>query len=214
MTDAETQYARFLGVEVQSSTKLEEALNEHSYQSQMSQRIPSRSNHLVSDLIKVDEHFAAYQETDEGQPLWTVYVLTKITQTTLKKHRDLIAKKKILKTESPPKPISSSQATEELWTAKVFNIDDMASIYVNGVVVRGCEFSRTCEVALNPHLKLGRNQIELTFSNRLGFWTYGYEVHKGDQLMYQGTCGKVWLYGCEWNISRGVMHRFKFEIDH
>ena len=52
---------------------------------------------------------------------------------------------------------SKNKNTEELWTAKIYNIDDLATVYVNGTVIRQCEFSRTCSVELNPHFKKGEN---------------------------------------------------------
>ena len=44
-------------------------------------------------------------------------------------------------------------------------------------------------------------------------WTYGYEILKGEQVMYEGKCGQVWLYGCSWDTSAGVIHTFEFEVE-
>ena len=224
MADAEAQYARFLGVQVQSSIKLAEVQNESEYQSQVSQQVSTKVNQLVSDLMRVDEHFVAYQETDDGQPLWTVYVLVQIPRSTIKQHRLIInekanAQKKQLRQQDISTKLNTNKQRkttqirrQELWTAKVFNVDDTATIYVNGTVIRQCEFSRTCSVELNPHLKLGSNLVELKFGNRLGFWTYGYEVRKDDKLLYQAKCGQVWVFGCKWNVSHGLVHQFEFKI--
>lgn len=238
MFDAEAQYARFLGVQVKSSTTVEESQNMEEYQSNISQKVSTQVNRIISDLVKVDEHYVAYQETDDGQPLWTVYVLVKIDHSTIKRHRQLIFKKEINKTEMSNQQIEASSSTsqkskdkhnseikskftldnsktkntEELWTAKIFNIDDLATVYVNGTVIRQCEFSRTCNVELDPHFKKGENVVEFKFSNRWLYWTYGYEVRKGEKLMYQAKCGQVWLFGCKWNKDRGVVHQFEFKV--
>jgi hypothetical protein len=99
------------------------------------------------------------------------------------------------------------------WTVSVFNIDDHAAIYANGKKIHQCEFSRSCTIKLNPHLKPGRNKVRLDYSNRAMFWTYGYKVLKNDEVMYTGRCGQVWVFGCSWNISLGVVHSFEFEIE-
>jgi hypothetical protein len=99
------------------------------------------------------------------------------------------------------------------WTVSVFNIDDSAAVYANGKKIHQCEFSRSCTIKLNPHLKSGRNKVRLEYSNRALFWTYGYKVLKNDEVMYTGRCGQVWVFGCSWNISLGVVHSFEFEIE-
>ena len=214
MVNAETQYARFLGVEVEASTQLEESFDERDSSVQSSQRIRSRSSQVVGGLIKVDEYFTAYQVTEEGEPLWTVYVLVKIDRDQVKRDQTKIANKDATKPNDDLQKLSPSQPVEKRWTAKVFNIDDTVTVRMNGAVISQCEFSRTCDIELDTHLRSGANQVELIFKNRIGFWTYGYEVREGDRLIYQGSCGRVWLYGCDWDISRGVVHRFKFQIDH
>lgn len=214
MADAETQYARFLGVKVQSALNLKESLAGDSYESQMTHHISSDVSQLVSDLVKVDEYFTAYQETNEGQPLWTVYVLVKVERSIIEKHRAIIEKKETAKKKPLPKKATvTHHSDQEIWTAKIFNIDDSARILVNGIVVRQCEFSQTCHVSLNPHFKAGSNKVILSFSNRFGPWTYGYEVRKNKTLMYQSKCGQVWLFGCKWDMSRGVIHKFEFNVN-
>lgn len=210
--DAEAQYARFLGVNIESSIYLKELLDDTSYQSQFTHTLSSTLNHVVSDIVKADEYFAAYQETSEGQPLWTVYVLIKVTRETINKHRAAIAEevKRIAQAKNKETPILP---VKDKWIAKVFNIDDSATIYINDILVRRCEFSRSCTVEMTQHFKKGSNHIRLDFSNRLGFWTYGYEVRKNKQIMYKGSCGQVWIFGCSWNMSLGVVHTFKFEVE-
>ena len=105
----------------------------------------------------------------------------------------------------------TSPSSDE-WTASLFNIDDSAAIYVNGKKINQCGFSRSCTVKLTPHFVAGNNKVRLEFSNRALFWTYGYEVFKNKESMYAARCGSVWLYGCSWNISLGVVHTFEFDV--
>ena len=70
-----------------------------------------------------------------------------------------------------------------------------------------------CNTIFIYYFKPGKNTVRLEYRNRIGAWTYGYEIFKNDEIMYQGSCGQVWLLGCEWDISRGVVHTFEFEVD-
>ena len=83
---------------------------------------------------------------------------------------------------------------------------------MNGTQVTRCGYSERCTVKLNAHLKAGKNAVRLEYGNRFGVWTYGYKVHKNKEIMYEARCGQVWLYGCSWDISSGVIHTFEFEI--
>lgn len=204
-TDAEQQYARFLGVEITSSVYLQSLLEDERYQSQFSHTVTSNVDRTVSDLVKVDEYFVAYQQTTEGQPLWTVYVLIKVSKESVDTHRVAVAEEAKRRANAPPPP--------DEWTAKVFNIDDSATIYVNGTKISECGFSDTCTVGLGPHFEPGANHVRIDFGNRLGFWTYGYEVHKNDELMYEGSCGQVWVFGCSWDTTIGVAHSFEFQVE-
>ena len=204
--DAEQEYARFLGVEIRSSVYLQSLLQDERYKEQFAHTITSNVSRTISDLVKVDQYSVAYQQTSEGEPLWTVYVLIKVAKSSVDKHRLAVAQESKTVAEMPP--------TTDQWTAEIFNIDDFGSIYVNGTQVDRCGFSESCKVKLNAHLKSGKNTIRLEFGNRFGVWTYGYKVHKNGEIMYKARCGQVWVYGCSWDISSGVSHTFDFEITH
>ena len=88
-------------------------LDDEQYQSQFSHTLRSNVDRTVSDLVKADEYFVAYQRTDEGEPKWTAYVLIKIEKSTVSQHRLAIAEAR-RRAEAPPPP---------QWTASVFNID-------------------------------------------------------------------------------------------
>jgi hypothetical protein len=203
--DAEQQYARYLAVDIKSSTYLRSLFKNEHYQTQFKETIRQSVNHTVSELIKADEYFVAHQHTRDGEPLWTVYVLIKIAKENVDRHRVAIAEENKRRAEAPPPP--------DEWVASVFNIDDAAAIYVNGTKINQCGFSRSCTVKLSPHFKSGANKVRLEYSNRALFWTYGYRVLKNDEVMYTGRCGQVWVFGCSWNITRGVVHTFEFEVE-
>ena len=204
-SDAEQQYARYLAVDVESSTYLRSLFDDEHYQSQFEETTRQNVSQTVSELLKADEYFVAHQQTGDGEPMWTVYVLIKIEKESVKKHRVAIEEEAARRADAPPPP--------DEWIASVFNIDDSVSIYVNDTKISNCEFSRSCKVKLGPHFNSGSNTVRLDFSNRAMFWTYGYEILKNDEVMYEDGCGKVWFYGCSWNTTIGVVHTFEFEVD-
>ena len=158
------------------------------------------------ELVKADDYFVTHQETSEGEPLWTVYVLIKIAKENVDKHRVAIAEEAKRRANAPPPP--------DEWTASVFNIDDSVAISVNGKIINECEFARSCTIKLSPHFKSGPNKVRLEYSNRALFWTYGYEILKNDEVMYRDRCGQVWLFGCaDWDTKRGVVHAFEFQVE-
>ena len=203
--DAEQQYARYLSVDIKSSTYLRSLFENEHYQSQFKETTSQSVSHTVSELIKADEYFVAHQQTSDGEPMWTVYVLIKIAKENVEKHRLAVDEEAKRRAAEPPPP--------DEWTVSVFNIDDSASIYVNDKKINDCGFSQTCTVKLGSHLKPGSNKVRLDFSNRALFWTYGYKVLKNEEVMYTGKCGAVWAYGCSWNTSIGVIHTFEFEVE-
>jgi len=217
-TDAEQQYARYLAVDIKSSTYLRSLFENEHYQSQFKETIEQSVNHTVSELIKADDYFVAHQQTSEGEPLWTVYVLIKIAKENVKRHRLAIAEEARRRAEEARRRAEEARRRAEAppppdeWTASVFNIDDSVAIYVNAQKINQCGFSRSCTVKLSPHFKSGLNKVRLAYKNRALFWTYGYKIRKNDEVMYAGRCGQVWLFGCSWNTTRGVVHTFEFEV--
>ena len=234
--DAEQTYARYLAVDIKASTYIQSLLKNEHYQSQFEQTIKAKVNHTVSELVKADEYFVAHHKDSNGQPIWTVYVLIKVTKENAKKHRAAIAvETKRRKAESKRRKAEKRRAAqakekrqrelaekarrnkeasppEDKWIASVFNIDDGAAIYVNGTKINQCGFSRSCKVKLSPHFQSGTNSVRLEFSNRALFWTYGYKIFRNGEVMYSGRCGQVWVFGCSWNTSRGVIHKFEFKV--
>ena len=227
--DAEQQYARYLGVDIRSSTFLKSVLDDADYNSQFSETIDARVERTVSHLTKADEYYVADQKNASGQPVWTVFILLKIERSVVKAHQAAVAEERRLaqlqekarlqeKQQSQKKQDVQSKALASTmngdgWVVSVYNVDDLAAVYVNGQKVRECGFSRSCQVALAPHLTEGINRVRLVYKNHFGPWTYAYKVTQNKTVMYEGRCGQVWAYGCGvLNFRTGIVHEFKFEI--
>ena len=204
--DAEKQYASYLGVDVKSSSLIQSLINDEQSSSQFTETTQTTVKRTVSHLVKAGEYFFPEGQNEKGEILWTAFILLKIDRDAVKKHEQLIAEEK--------ENQKNKSHTSDSWIVSVFNIDDSASIFVNGTKINQCGFSRSCDVRLNPHLRQGINHIRLEYTNHIGGWTYGYKVTKNDEIMYEGRCGQVWFYGCKlFNFKTGVMHQFKFQID-
>ena len=204
--DAEVAYARFLGVDIETSSTLKTVFSNESYWVQFQEDIQEDVDATVDSLVKVEQYNVADQYTEEGMPLWNVYVLVKVAQESVVRHRAAIAEERKLAESAPPPP--------DEWVASVYNIDDSVSVYVNGTKVNQCDFSRSCEIRLTPHFRPGINKVKLVYQNDVGFWAYGYEILKNDEVMYKGRCGQVWVYGCGFlDTTLGVVHEFEFKVD-
>lgn len=204
--DAEHSYARFLGVEIESSSYIQSIFENQEYRLEVQEKVRDKVHQTVSDLTKADQYFVSHRQTSEGEPLWTVYVLLEIAKADVRKHQKAIADEARQLALAPKPP--------DEWVATVFNIDDMVDVYVNQKKISQCDFSRTCEIKLSPHFKEGKNKVRFEYSNHLLFWTYGYEVSKNGEVMYEGRCGQVWVLGCGFlNTNKGVVHTFEFEVD-
>ncbi|MBT6492773.1 MAG: hypothetical protein HOK97_23580 [Deltaproteobacteria bacterium] len=204
--DAEQEYGRFLGVDIETSSYLQSIFKDEQYRMQFEETIKESVSHTVSALIKADDYFVSHEQTSEGEPLWSVYVLLKISKADVRKHQEAIAQEARQLALAPKPP--------DEWVATVFNIDDTADVYVNGKKINQCDFSRTCEIKLSSHFKVGRNKVRIDYINHVMFWTYGYEVTKNGEVMYEGRCGQVWVLGCGFlNTKKGLVHTFEFEVE-
>jgi len=210
--DAEQEYARYLGVDVESSIYLQSVFKNEHYQSQFKETVKQSVHRTVSDLLKADEYFVSHQQARDGEPLWTVHVLIKIEKETVNEHRIAVVEETQRRAEEAQRRAEAPPAPDE-WTASVFNIDDSAAIHVNGTKINECGFSQSCTVKLSPHFKPGTNKVRIENINHAVFWTYGYEVRKNEKVMYEGRCGQVWWYGCGFDTETGVVHTFDFEVE-
>ena len=204
--DAELAYARFLAVDIETSSTLRTVFTNDSYRVQFDENIKEQVSQTVGALRKAAQYNVAHEVSPEGVPVWSVFVLLKVFEEDVAKHRIAIAAEKERLENLPP--------LQDEWVVSLFNIDDSVSVYVNDLKINQCDLSRSCKVKLSPHFRPGTNQVSLVYRNEAFLWTYGYEVFKNDELMYKGRCGQVWVFGCGFmNMKVGDVHQFDFEVD-
>lgn len=85
-------------------------------------------------------------------------------------------------------------------TLRLFNCDDECRAFVNGVQVRTVGLALDSDrVDLTPYLHAGNNQIAFELYNVGAGITYGFEVRKGERLLFSEVCGVANRIGCEDN---------------
>ena len=204
--DAELAYARFLAVDIETSSTLRTVFTNDSYRLQFDENIKEQVSQTVGALRKAAQYNVSHDVSPDGVPKWSVFVLLKVFEEDVAKHRLAIAAEKERLENLPP--------SQDEWVVSLFNIDDSVSVYVNDLKINQCDLSRSCKVKLSPHFRPGSNQVRLVYRNEALFWTYGYEVFKNEELMYKGRCGQVWVFGCGFlNMNVGDVHQFDFEVE-
>lgn len=99
------------------------------------------------------------------------------------------------------RPVGCQQANAAI---RVFNVDDVATAYVNGVqVVQRTYRQDSGLVDISNYLRAGNNTVRFTLENRGGGYTYGFEVRVNDRLVFSEQCGQAGTVGCNNNDTRG-----------
>lgn len=90
---------------------------------------------------------------------------------------------------------------------RMFNIDDNAELFVNGVKFMGRGFGfDTGTVDVSPWLEPGANSIRFTLTNIAGGYTYGFNVYVNGQTHFHIQCGQAGA-GCNNNDpTQGVVY--------
>jgi len=96
----------------------------------------------------------------------------------------------------------------ERYYIRVFNVDDISRVKVNGRDVSEVGYYQEKQIDITGYLREGQNTIELILENTGGGWTYGYELKRGNAVIWQDRCGSVGREGCRNNDqTRGIVAR-------
>jgi 3',5'-cyclic AMP phosphodiesterase CpdA len=100
-----------------------------------------------------------------------------------------------------PYPLSSY----DKYYVRVFNIDDIGKVYVNGKLITSVNFGQDNLVDITGDLHLGENEINLTVKNLGEGYTWGFEIIHGptSETIWFSECGEVGVYGCNDNEQTG-----------
>jgi hypothetical protein len=99
------------------------------------------------------------------------------------------------------------------FSLKVFNVDDMARVEVNGTQLVEVGYYQEKEVDLSPYLKAGENEILLTVRNNMYGWTYGFALYKDGQEIWRDQDGTVGVRGAR-NDDRtlGIVYQCRIKL--
>jgi len=92
-------------------------------------------------------------------------------------------------------------AYEDTIEIRVYNVDDIASVYVDNDKLLDVGYSGDKKVKINPGLSPGIHTIRLTVENKSGGWTYGFDILKNGYSVLPSPYeeGKVGVTGARNN---------------
>jgi hypothetical protein len=108
-------------------------------------------------------------------------------------------------TPNPPAPTS----------VRVFNSDDLGRVSLNGQVLLEMGLGQDSgAVDITSKLAPGANEVVFELLNAHGAISYGFEVRRGDAIVFQETCGLVLRGGCEDDrkFPPGVIRRYVYTL--
>lgn len=98
------------------------------------------------------------------------------------------------------------------YEVNIFNVDDVETVYVNGVGVIKATYNETKAKDIRPFLKTGSNSVKVTLENTTSGWTYGFAIHENGKTYYSRSCGKVGKTSCDGNTSTGIRYNQTFDV--
>ncbi len=101
--------------------------------------------------------------------------------------------------------VSSQQRTNDSYDVRVYNVDDVATVYVNGIEVGRVTYTNTAVFDITRHLVSGRNQIRFVVHNYDESYTYGFELLRNGEVTSSFECGRLNNHGCNNDFRKGVV---------
>jgi tetratricopeptide (TPR) repeat protein len=85
---------------------------------------------------------------------------------------------------------------------RVYNIDDLATVYVNGSLVLTVPFKSNNQLDITSQLHSGKNEVRLVVQNSQEGYAYGFEILQNNEPIFKQECGQVDVVGCAGNEFR------------
>jgi tetratricopeptide (TPR) repeat protein len=116
---------------------------------------------------------------------------------------------------SPEAVPAAQAAAPPQFTVRLFNCDDGCRLLVNGEIVSTSGFGQdTGPANIGRWLHQGQNQLLLQVINQTGAITYGFQIMRDNNIVFQQVCGQVYVTGCDNNrtMPSGVARQISFVI--
>lgn len=101
------------------------------------------------------------------------------------------------------------------YAVRAYNADDAARIQVNGTIVIRTGFGEDSGwIDIGEYLHLGANNVTFVVQNDGGAITYGFQLRKGDAIIWKDLCGVARESGCDNNrdMPRGDAYRKEYTL--
>ena len=95
---------------------------------------------------------------------------------------------------------------ESFYSIKIYNIDDLATIYVNGSQLLQIRYKNTKQIDITNLLHPGENEVRFVLQNFQEDFTYGFEIYRNNESIFKDECGVVGRSGCRRSSQRGVVY--------
>jgi hypothetical protein len=99
---------------------------------------------------------------------------------------------------------------------RVSNCDDGGRAILNDMLVTEVGFGEDSGwVNVSSQLRSGGNRIKFQVLNDVGAITYGFQVRKNEEILFDVACGEHHKYGCEGNrqdFPIGIAREFVVEV--
>lgn len=85
---------------------------------------------------------------------------------------------------------------------RVYNVDDLATVYLNGSLILTVPFKSSNQVDITSQVRPGSNEVRLVLQNSKEGYTYGFEILQNRAAIFKQECGQVDVVGCGGNEFR------------
>lgn len=109
--------------------------------------------------------------------------------------------------------VLSQRQNQDRYTVRIYNVDDVATVYVNGRELSRITYRNTDYQDITNLLRPGKNQIRLVSENYSESFTYGFEISRGSETIFSFECGKLNEHGCGNDFRSGVVWEKTVTID-
>jgi uncharacterized membrane protein len=103
-------------------------------------------------------------------------------------------------------PPQEEQTIRSNYSVKVYNVDDLATVYVNGSKQFDVEYTKTERRDITSSLRPGNNQVRLVLQNHVAGYTYGFEIFRDNVSIFKDECGLVMSYICKGSSQTGTVY--------
>ena len=93
-------------------------------------------------------------------------------------------------------------STTSRYIARLFNIDDVGKVILNGNTVLQANYNETRELDISSQMVVGSNTVRFTVENTGDGFTFGFTLLKDGQTIFADQCGTASVQGCNNNSNQ------------